>query len=84
MKPIPHKDLRYTYNCNGYMLYYKNKPIGGGGSNPDKPRRGAAVKSNEEFFRTQAMVTMNQICEGRIHPYMKQAIIEIQEEVWKV
>ena len=29
--PIEEKDLWYEYNTRGYMLYYKDRPIGGAG-----------------------------------------------------
>jgi len=74
---VKDKDLKFTYDAYGYMLYYKDKPIGGACSKPDRPYVGMAGRSNADFFRGQAQLTMNQISQGRIPPYMKEAIERI-------
>lgn len=75
---IQDKDLTFTYNEYGYMLYYKNKPIGGAEARPDRPYRGMAVVSNRDYYRGQAQLTMNQISQGRVPHYMAEAIKNIE------
>ena len=41
------QDLYYTYDTKGYMLYYKEQPIGGAGI--DKHAKGC--RSNLKLFR---------------------------------
>lgn len=78
MNEIKDKDLTFTYDAYGYMLYYKGKPIGGAQCKPDRPKVGMAVVSNREYYRGQAQLTMNQISQGRVPHYMAEAIKTIE------
>lgn len=73
-------ELSYTYDAYGYMLYYRNKPIGGAMVKPDKPYRGMAIRSNQEYMRTQAQLELNLIANGVTDPYKRQAIAKIQAQ----
>lgn len=54
-------ELYYEYNTKGYMLYYRGKPIGGGGI--DKYAKGC--RANLSLFRTYAEVDKREILSGR-------------------
>lgn len=69
-------DLHYEYNSRGYMLYYKNKPIGGAGIS--KSARGH--RGNTKLFKDNAETTLQGILHGRIDKYMLDAILEINAE----
>ncbi len=66
-------DIHYEYTNRGYMLYYKNKPIGGAGIN----KRSKSTKSNTSLFKSLAESTKQSILHGRIDKYMLDAILEI-------
>jgi len=74
---IKDKDLTFTYDAYSYMIYYKGKPIGGASCKRDHVKVGMAVVSNREFYKGQAQLTVNQISQGRMHPYMREAIERI-------
>jgi hypothetical protein len=71
-------DLSFTYSAYEYMLYYRNKPIGGACVRPKKNYKGMAIRSNSDCMRTQAQLELNRIVEGRADPYKKLAIEKIQ------
>ncbi len=55
------KDLNYEYNTKGYMLYYKDHPIGGAGI--DKHAKGC--RANLKLFRDLAELEKNKLLSGR-------------------
>ena len=70
------KDISYTYDTRGYMMFYKGKPIGGAGiSKNAKSHRG-----NLKLFRDAAEATKNQILRGCIDEFMRNEIIKIEKE----
>ena len=71
---IDPKDLHYEYDSRGYMLYYKDKPIGGAGIS--KSTKGH--RSNIKLNRDCAEATKQGILHGRIDKYMLDAILAIQ------
>ena len=75
MNEILDKDLSFTFDACGYMLYYKDKPIGGAGTK----ERGRKLASNIEFYRGQAQLTMNMISQGRGPHHIMEAIKTIDK-----
>ena len=73
---INEKDISYSYNTKGYMLYYKNKPIGGAGI--DKHAKGC--RSNLKLFREQAEHDKRAILNGYGQKRYLECIDEIEEE----
>ena len=71
---IDPKDLHYEYDSRGYMLYYKDKPIGGAGIS--KNARGH--RSNTKLFRDSAEATLQGVLHGRIDRYMLDEILARQ------
>lgn len=70
------KDIHYSYDTRGYMMYYKDKPIGGAGL-------GKGVKgcrANLKLFREQAEIEKRRILNGVISNYMLEQIQKINEE----
>lgn len=53
-------DLSYAYNTKGYMLYYKNHPIGGAGISPFAK----GCKANLKLFRQEAETDRQMILNG--------------------
>lgn len=69
------EDIDYTYDARGYMMYYKNQPIGGGGLLKNaKGRRG-----NVRIFKNYAEVTKQQLVAGIGSQYMMERIKAIDE-----
>lgn len=68
-------DVHYEYNTKGYMLYYKNQPIGGAGI--DKFAKGC--RSNLKLFRDSAELEKRAILNGRGRPDMIKEIQAINE-----
>lgn len=66
-------DIHYEYNTRGYMLYYKDLPIGGAGVD----RHAKVSRSNLKLFRDCADRTKRQICAGYIDNYMWDQICKI-------
>lgn len=59
-------DIHYAYDTHGYMLYYKDKPIGGAGI--DKSAKGCSA--NLKLFREQAEIDKQRILNGIDHRYL--------------
>jgi len=76
------KDFVYSYGCDGYTIYYKNKPIGGAGVKlpRSKPLRGNQAKENCKLFKESAEREIANILSGSIAPHMQSAIKEIDNE----
>lgn len=70
------QDIHYEYTTRGYMLYYKNRPIGGGGI--DKHAKGC--RSNLKLFKEYAEIEKRNLVNGRGSAYMLQAIQNIENE----
>jgi len=81
MEELKRDDFNFSYDYFGHMIQYMGKNIGGAGVM--KPY-GRKVPSNLKFNREQAEITVRDILNGSIHPYMKKAIEKIQEEDKKV
>ena len=73
--PINEKDLWYEYSTRGYMLYYKDRPIGGAGIS--KSAKGC--RDNLKLFKEQAEMDKRAILKGYGQRYL-EAIAEIQKE----
>ena len=69
-------DIHYSYNTRGYMMYYKDKPIGGAGISKDAK----GCRANLKLFREQAELEKRRIVSGFEHRYDK-AIQKIEEEL---
>lgn len=69
-------DIHYSYNTRGYMMYYKDKPIGGAGLGNGV--RGC--RANLKLFKEQAEVEKRRILNGFISEYMLKEIQKIDEE----
>lgn len=67
------EDIHYTYSTRGYMMYYKDQPIGGAGI--DKYAKGC--RSNLKLFKESAEATKRGLVAGRGDTYMKACIMEI-------
>ena len=76
MKPIKDEELRYEYNTRGYMLYYRDKPIGGAGVS--KTSRGC--KGNLKLNKDTGELVKRNILNGRIDKFMLDVILKIQAE----
>lgn len=70
------KDIHYSYDSRGYMMYYKDKPIGGAGIS--KTAKGC--RANVKMFKEQAEYEKNRIIRGVISSYMLENIRKIDEE----
>lgn len=57
---IKAKDIHYEYTTKGYMLYYKDEPIGGAGI--DKYAKGC--RANLKLFKQQAELDKRRILSG--------------------
>ena len=71
---IDPKDLHYEYDSRGYMIYYKNKPIGGAGISKNAKSHPSNIKLN----KNSAEATLQGILHGRIDRYMLDEILTIQ------
>lgn len=67
------EDIHYTYNSRGYMMYYKDQPIGGAGI--DKSAKGHS--SNVRLFQRSAEATKRELVYGGGSQYMKDLIMAI-------
>jgi len=71
---INSKDLTYEYDHFGYQLIYKDKRIGGAGTD----RNGRLNPSNLNYYKQQAEIAKRDILQsGRCPKFMKQNIIDI-------
>lgn len=69
-------DITYSYNSRGYMMYYKEQPIGGAGI--DKSSKGS--RANIELFHQQAKLTKNRLLQGYGNKYMLEKIEKIKSQ----
>lgn len=72
-------DIHYSYSTRGYMMYYKDQPIGGAGIS----KYAKGCRSNLDLFRNQAEATKRALLAGRGDKYMMnciQAIEQTEEE----
>ena len=77
---INHTQLSFTYNSHGYMLTYKEKPIGGAGVSPSgKRRNGAMVKADLLIYRESAQQCIKDIKDGRGQKRFLTQIINIDK-----
>ena len=72
-------DIHYSYNTRGYMMYYKDKPIGGAGIS----KEAKGCRANLKLFREQAEIEKRRIVNGIINRYMLKEIQKIDEEELK-
>ena len=77
MKKLNRSDLSYTFDCYGYMIRYKGKPIGGAGSDPTVKQHWQHRKKNLKDNEHYAEITIRDIMNGRIRPDMQTAIEKI-------
>lgn len=70
---IDPKDLHYEYNSRGYMLYYKDCPIGGAGIS----KSARSCKGNLKLFEQAAKAEKQAILHGRGQKYMLDEIEKI-------
>lgn len=70
-------DIHYEYNVQGYMVYYKDKPIYGAGIDKIDKRR----RSNLKLFREEAELVKRQIVNGFMGQDTKDRIkiIDLEE-----
>ena len=69
------EDITYTYNTRGYMMYYKDRPIGGGGIAKDAK----GCRSNIRLFRHYGETTKRELVAGGGSKYMKDLILAIDK-----
>lgn len=69
-------DIHYEYDTRGYMLYYKDKPIGGAGI----AKSAKGCRANLKLFRESAEAEKRALLNGRGSAYMLAAIKEIDEK----
>ena len=67
----------FTYDYFSYMIKYKGKNIGGAST---LNRSGRKLKSNLEFYKQQAEVTIRDILAGRMRKDMRDSIRKIDRE----
>lgn len=72
-------DIHYSYDTRGYMLYYKDKPIGGAGLGKGV----SGCRANLKLFKEQAEIEKRRIVNGIISEYMLKKIQKINEEATK-
>lgn len=70
------EDISYSYDTRGYMMYYKGRPIGGGGIAKDAK----GCRSNLSLFRHYGEVTKKELVAGRGNAYMCACIMAIDYE----
>lgn len=74
------KDFGYSYDYYGYMIYYKKQPIGGAGTIRKEGRRN---KADLAHYKHLAEVTIRDILDGRIAPFMLKEIEKIDSKFTK-
>ena len=72
---IDPKDIHYEYSTRGYMLYYKDKPIGGAGI----ASSAKGCRSNLKLFKDLAEKAKRDVLNG-YEPRMQTEIRRIQAE----
>ena len=73
---ISPSDIHYEYDTRGYMLYYKDKPLGGAGI--DKHAKGC--RANLKLFKESAEIEKRNLLNGRGRKDMIAIIEKINEE----
>ena len=73
---ITEKDITYSYDTRGYMMYYKGEPIGGAGI----LKSAKGCRANLNLFKEQAAATKRQLLSGRGDKYMLDEIAKIDKE----
>lgn len=76
IKKISETDVYYTYNTRGYMLYYKNQPIGGAGIS----KYAKGCRSNLSLFKELGEATKRDLLNGRANNFMWEAINAIDSQ----
>lgn len=61
-------DVSYTYDTRGYMMYYKDQPIGGAGILPSAK----GCRSNLKLFKHSAEIDKHRILQGIDARYMEE------------
>lgn len=69
-------DIHYSYDTRGYMMYYKDKPIGGAGIS----KNAKGCRANLKLFKEQADCEKRRIISGVATRYNKE-IQKIEEEL---
>lgn len=72
-------DIYYSYDTRGYMMYYKDKPIGGAGIG----KEAKGCRANLKLFKEQAEIEKRRILSGLISKYMLEQIQKIDKEELK-
>lgn len=70
-------DFTYTYDSQGYMLYYKGVPIGGAGT-LHEPKHWRHKRANCTDNQEYAKMDIANILNGSIPPHMKEALVKAQ------
>ena len=78
MIKIRPEDIHYSYNTRGYMMYYKEKPIGGAGIS----KEAKGCRSNLKLFQNCADIDKRGILAGRETRYINE-IRRIEREAGK-
>lgn len=74
-KGLKPEDVHYEYNTRGYMMYFKDKPIGGAGI----AKSAKGCRSNIKLFKGEAEYDKKALCEGFVSLLYLKTIIEILE-----
>lgn len=73
--------LTFTYNQDGYMLYYRDKPIGGAGvGKRQKPLRGRQVEACRKEYREMATREIDLLISGNGQQRFMDVIARIDAE----
>lgn len=72
-------DIHYSYDTRGYMMYYKDKPIGGAGL----AKGVSGCRANLKLFKEQAELEKRRILNGIISKYMLEEIQKNDNEETK-
>lgn len=72
-------ELKFTANAHGYMLYYKERPIGGAGTR-GKPLHWKHAQANVKGFGQDAQREIEAIKQGRGQARFLEAIARIDGE----
>ncbi len=80
--PFDSEQLSYTANCNGYMLTYRGKPLGGAGVMlpREKPLHWRHARANVKEFGEQARMSIEELKTGRGESRFLAVIAKIEDE----
>lgn len=70
------QDVHYEYDTRGYMLYYKDQPLGGAGIS----KYAKGCRSNLKLFKDSAEIEKRNLLNGRGRPDMLEIIERINKE----